>query len=122
MANMTSHVMRLNWFNISWLIYHRNELINDLLNYNKRAVNRQLEIMGMRTGLMSGTDVEAMSKHRPAAPEFGRRVREEGLKAALEWRDGPFGDFRGEYSTAPKDRPIAGQEGKGEQGDADYSR
>ena len=95
---------------------------NDLLNYNKRAVNRQLEIMGMRTGLMSGTDVEAMSKHRPAAPEFGRRVREEGLKAALEWRDGPFGDFRGEYSTAPKDRPIAGQEGKGEQGDADYSR
>ena len=78
--------------------------------------------MGMRTGLMSGTDVEAMSKHRPAAPEFGRRVREEGLKAALEWRDGPFGDFRGEYSTAPKDRPIAGQEGKGEQGDADYSR
>ena len=95
---------------------------NDLLNYNKRAVNRQLEIMGIRTGLMSGTDVEAMSKHRPAAPEFGRRVREEGLKAALEWRDGPFGDFRGEYASAPKRRPLAGQEGEGDQGDADYSR
>lgn len=81
---------------------------NDLLNYNKRAVNRQYEIMGIRTGLMSGTDVEALSKHRPAASEWGRHVREEGLKAALEWRDGPFGDFRGEQSSAPKERPLAG--------------
>ncbi|MDC0237826.1 enoyl-CoA hydratase-related protein [Gammaproteobacteria bacterium] len=96
---------------------------NDLLNYNKRAVNRQLEIMGIRTGLMSGTDVEAMSKHRPAAGEFGRRVREGGLKAALEWRDGPFRDFRGAYESAPKDRPIAGtEEKKAEPGDSDYSR
>ena len=96
---------------------------NDLLNYNKRAVNRQYEIMGIRTGLMSGTDVEAMSKHRPAAGEFGRRVREEGLKAALEWRDGPFGDFRGEYASAPKNRPLAGTENKNaESGDSDYSR
>ena len=96
---------------------------NDQLNYNKRAVNRQYEIMGIRTGLMSGTDVEAMSKHRPAASEFGRRVREFGLKAALEWRDGPFGDFRGEYESAPKSRPLAGstpQDAK--PGDADYSR
>ena len=47
----------------------------------------------------------------------------EGLKAALEWRDGPFGDFRGEYASAPKDRPIAGQENKeSKPGDADYSR
>ena len=96
---------------------------NDQLNYNKRAVNRQYEIMGMRTGLMSGTDVEAMSKHRPAAGEFGRRVREEGLKAALEWRDGPFGDFRAEYVTKHKDRALAGSEGKeAKPGDSDYSR
>ncbi len=81
---------------------------NDLLNYNKRAVNRQYEIMGIRTGLMSGTDVEALSKHRPAASEWGRHVREDGLKAALEWRDGPFGDFRGERESAPKKRALAG--------------
>jgi hypothetical protein len=35
-------------------------------------------------------------------------VREEGLKAALEWRDGPFRDFRGRYDSAPKERPVAG--------------
>ena len=87
---------------------------NDLLAYNKRSVNRQYEIMGIRTGLMSGTDVEAMSKHRPAAGEFGRISREQGLKAALEWRDGPFRDFRGAYASAPHDRPLAADRG-GEQ-------
>ncbi len=81
---------------------------NDQLAYSKRAVNRQYEIMGIHTGLMSGSDVEAMSKHRPAAGEFGRISREKGLKAALEWRDGPFRDFRGAYSSAPHDRPLAG--------------
>ncbi len=84
---------------------------NDQLNYNKRAVKRQYEVMGMRTGLMVGTDVEAMSKHRPSAGEFGRHVREEGLKAALEWRDGPFKDFRGARDSAPKDRALASAEG-----------
>ncbi len=85
---------------------------NNMLMYSKRAVNRQYEAMGIRNGLMSGTDVEAMSKHRPEAPEFGRISREQGLKAALEWRDAPFRDFRGAYATAPADRPIAGADGK----------
>ena len=83
---------------------------NNQLMYNKRAVNRQYEAMGIRNGLMSGTDVEAMSKHRPEAGEWGKHVREGGLKAALEWRDGPFRDFRGAYASAPADRPVAGTE------------
>lgn len=81
---------------------------NDMLMYSKRSVNRQYEAMGIRQGLMSGTDVEAMSKHRPAAQDWNRRLREDGLKAALEWRDGPFRDFRGANSSASSDRPIAG--------------
>jgi len=81
---------------------------NDMLMYSKRSVNRQYEAMGIRQGLMSGTDVEAMSKHRPAALEWNKRLREDGLKAALEWRDGPFRDFRGAYSSASSDRPVAG--------------
>lgn len=84
---------------------------NDMLMYSKRAVNRQYEAMGIRLGLWSGTDVQALSSYRPAAGEFGRRNKEEGLKAALEWRDGPFRDFRGAYDSAPKDRPVAGSEG-----------
>ncbi len=81
---------------------------NDMLLYSKRSVNRQYEAMGIRTGLMSGTDVEAMSKHRPAAQEWNRRLREDGLKGALEWRDGPFRDFRGANANAPHTRPVAG--------------
>jgi enoyl-CoA hydratase len=58
-----------------------------------------------------GTDIEAMSKHRPAAGEFRRHVNESGLKAALEWRDGPFNDFRGSRDSAPKERALASKEG-----------
>jgi len=82
---------------------------NDMLLYSKRSVNRQYEAMGIRTGLMSGTDVEAMSKFRPAAQEWNKRLREDGLKAALEWRDGPFRDFRGANANAPHDRPVVGR-------------
>lgn len=81
---------------------------NDMLMYSKRAVNRQYEVMGFRTGLWSATEIQGLSSYRPAAGEFGRRVREEGLKSALEWRDGPFRDFRGAYASAPHDRPVAG--------------
>lgn len=86
---------------------------NDMLMYSKRAVNRQYEVMGIRTGLWSGTELQALSSYRPAAGEWGRRVREEGLKAALEWRDGPFRDFRGRYESAPKERPVASAPAEG---------
>ena len=84
---------------------------NEMLMYSKRAVNRQYETMGIRTGLASGTEIQALSAQRSAASEWGTRVREEGLKAALEWRDGPFRDFRGARDSAPKDRAVAGMEG-----------
>ena len=81
---------------------------NEMLMYSKRAVNRQYETQGIREALHSGTEIQALSAQRAAAAEWGRRVRDEGLKAALEWRDGPFRDFRGAYDSAPKDRPVAG--------------
>jgi enoyl-CoA hydratase len=81
---------------------------NEMLMYTKRAVNRQYETMGIREGLHSGTEIQALSSARAAASEWGRRVREDGLKSALEWRDGPFRDFRGAYDSAPHDRPVAG--------------
>ena len=83
---------------------------NEMLMYSKRAVNRQYEAMGMRQALASGTEIQALSALRKAAGEWGRRVREDGLKAALEWRDGPFRDFRGAYASAPHERAPAGME------------
>ncbi len=85
---------------------------NEMLMYSKRAVNRQYETQGIREALHSGTEIQALSAQRAASAEWGRRVRDEGLKAALEWRDGPFRDFRGAYDSAPKDRPVAGMSKK----------
>ncbi len=82
------------------------QIDNHLLMYSKRAVNRAYEIQGYKTAMISGTDVEAMSKHRPEAGEWGERVRRDGLKSALEWRDGPFRDFRGARANAPHDREL----------------
>ncbi len=83
---------------------------NEMLMYSKRAVNRQYETMGIRQGLASGTEIQSISSQRAAASEWRRRVQEDGLKGALEWRDGPFRDFRGAYASAPKDRPVAGMD------------
>ena len=83
---------------------------NEMLMYSKRSVNRQYETMGIREALHSGTEIQALSAQRAAAAAWGQKVRDEGLKAALEWRDGPFRDFRGAYDSAPKDRAVAGME------------
>ena len=80
---------------------------NEMLMYTKRSVNRQYEMMGIVEGLRSGAEIMALSAVRDAADEWNRRVREDGLKSALEWRDGPFRDFRGAYDSAPKDRAVA---------------
>ena len=93
---------------------------NEMLMYSKRAVNRQYETMGIREALHSATEIQALSSGRAAAAEWGRRVRDDGLKAALEWRDGPFRDFRGAYDSAPKDRAVAGMERAGEKPSGDY--
>jgi enoyl-CoA hydratase len=58
----------------------------------KRAINRSYEIMGMREALEMGcdTDIQIESLETPEGKEFKRINREQGLKAALAWRDERF--------------------------------
>ena len=72
-----------------------------MLQMTKRQVNRVYEIMGFRTSLQVGGDLQELGRARPGGEQFGRIAREKGLKAALDWRDSPFGD----YGTAPADAP-----------------
>lgn len=72
-----------------------------MLQMTKRQVNRVYEIMGLRTSMAVGGDIQELSRVRPGGAEFGRIAREKGLKAALDWRDSPFGD----YASAPPDAP-----------------
>ncbi len=68
-----------------------------MLQMTKRQVNRVYEIMGIRTAMAVGGDIQELGRARPGGAEFGRIAREKGLKAALDWRDSPFQD----YASAP---------------------
>jgi len=67
---------------------------SELLSANKRIVNVGLELMGARTMQRLGAENDARAHLAPSVREFGRRAQEEGLKAALHWRDAKFGDGR----------------------------
>ena len=67
------------------------QIAPDLLAANKQSVNQAYEIMGFRTALSMGWQWHALSSRlRPNAGQFAEKMREGGLKAALDWRDGPF--------------------------------
>ena len=62
--------------------------------FTKRAMNRTYEIMGMRDALRASLDIDVILNATPSAEkaEFGRIRKEQGLKAALAWRDSRFSD------------------------------
>lgn len=66
----------------------------DLVQLNKRLVHRQMEVMGMRDGIRLGTEICALGIHSPSMTKFIGKARSEGLRAALDERDAPFGDYR----------------------------
>jgi enoyl-CoA hydratase len=67
------------------------QIAPDLLAANKAALNQAYEVMGMRTALQTAWQLHTLSgRLAPGGSEFGKVMREKGLRAALEWRDGPF--------------------------------
>jgi len=56
----------------------------------KQALNRSADAMGLRTALAESLDigVEIEATETPSRREFKERVRRDGLKAALAWREG----------------------------------
>jgi enoyl-CoA hydratase len=67
----------------------------ELLSPNKRIVNMAMELMGARTMQRLAAENDGRAHLAPAVREFGKIAMTQGLKAALEWRDGRFGDSRG---------------------------
>lgn len=59
---------------------------------SKRAINRTFDIMGMRQALLASleSDLVITSDGGEEKEAFNRVRREQGLKAALEWRDARF--------------------------------
>ena len=80
----------------------------DLLSANKRIVNVALELMGARTMQRFGVENDARAHLAPSVREFGRIAGEQGLKAALHWRDAKFGDGRARVH-GPETRDESGR-------------
>lgn len=68
----------------------------DLVRETKRAINRTYEIMGMREALTVGLDIDhGIESHgSPDKQAFMQVAREQGLRAAIDWRDARFGAKR----------------------------
>jgi enoyl-CoA hydratase len=64
----------------------------DLLSANKRITNLSLELMGAQTLQRLAGENDARAHRAPAVRQYGRDVREHGLKETLRRRDEPFGD------------------------------
>jgi enoyl-CoA hydratase/carnithine racemase len=62
------------------------------LSLTKRSINRSLEVAGFREALMANVDIDAIieSAEVPERKEFNRIRKEQGLKAAIRWRDERF--------------------------------
>jgi enoyl-CoA hydratase len=58
----------------------------------KRAVNRAWDVAGFRAAMAANTDLDAIieTANLPQRDEFRRITSEQGLKAAIAWRDARF--------------------------------
>jgi enoyl-CoA hydratase len=63
-----------------------------VVQMTKRAANRAWEVAGFRQALEANTEIDALieSADLPARAEFRRITVEQGLKAAIAWRDARF--------------------------------
>ena len=59
---------------------------------SKRSVNRVWDVAGFRSAMAANTEIDVMieTANLPARDEFRRITQEEGLKAAIAWRDARY--------------------------------
>mmetsp|Transcript_117938 Transcript_117938/g.251895 ORF Transcript_117938/g.251895 Transcript_117938/m.251895 type:complete len:305 (-) Transcript_117938:53-967(-) len=67
---------------------------SDLQMVNKRAVHRQMEAMGIRNGLRTGTELQALATYTRTTQKWLGSLVKQGLSKALSERDAEFGDYR----------------------------
>ena len=72
----------------------------DIVQINKRAVHRGMEVMGLRAAIRSGTELCTLATHQRSFRKFIEEELPKGLTKALQARDEPFGDYR---TTEPHD-------------------
>ena len=66
----------------------------EMLYLHKDAVHRWYDAMGIAAAMAGANDLDAMGVTGNTMSEFGRRLEQDGLASALQWRDGPFREHR----------------------------
>jgi len=70
----------------------------------KLSVNQVFENMGLHSTQLLGCILDGYMRNTPEGLDFVKTAMEKGVGAAIEQRDGPFGD----YSQAPASRKPHG--------------
>lgn len=65
----------------------------DFLGVLKAGANTFYENMGMRSSIQTTTLLDAVSQHTESGYAWVDKFSQEGLKAAVAWRDGMHGDY-----------------------------
>ncbi len=65
----------------------------DIQQINKRSVHRAMEIMGVRSAIRSGTEMQALAFQTESFKEYIQEFKK-GVSHALNVRDKKFGDYR----------------------------
>ncbi len=65
----------------------------DVQQMNKRSVHRAMEIMGLRAAVRAGAEIQALALTTESSQAMFAKFRE-GVKSALDVRDGAYGDYR----------------------------
>lgn len=65
----------------------------DFLGVLKTAANRFYENMGIDSSVATATQLDATIQNTESAYAFREVLRRDGLKSALAFRDGPYGDY-----------------------------
>tara|TARA_B100000953_G_scaffold152645_1_gene126184 strand:+ start:2347 stop:3012 length:666 start_codon:yes stop_codon:yes gene_type:complete len=66
----------------------------DLLALNKRSAHRAMEAAGIRNGIRSTADIQALGFHQPSSKEYMEKLTSRDLKESLSERDRDFKDYR----------------------------
>ncbi|GAA1022272.1 enoyl-CoA hydratase [Acrocarpospora pleiomorpha] len=66
----------------------------DWLALLKEGVNVFYENMGIEAAVRANTILDSLARGTRSGYEWRTRIENDGLKEALAWRDGPYGDYR----------------------------
>lgn len=77
---------------------HLATMPSDHLAILKQNMNRFYENMGIYSSIRSSTEFDAMSQFTAQAYAWREKMENEGLRSALEWRDGPYKDYSARQS------------------------